>query len=162
MRWKPYNFNDINYNLNHLHPHSMFTELSTEQRIEILVTYGFHVFTDEKQNEYEVNFRGESRYFSLSRYHSSFDLPNMLKKSLQNGYVARYLSKNRAEQFFHLDSNDYSVFFELRKPANRDNCLKLQVVSAYEVEQWGRSTLPKGKKYKWTDVVYRKVNGNKF
>jgi hypothetical protein len=41
-----------------------------------------------------------------------------------------------------MDAHEYAIFFEIRKPQNMDNFLRLNVVSAYEVETWGRGGMP--------------------
>jgi len=46
---------------------------------------------------------------------------------------------------------DYAIFFDINKPKDSDNVLKIKVISAYEVDQWGKNSLPKGKakRIKW-------------
>jgi hypothetical protein len=59
--------------------------------------------------------------------------------------------------------NEVAIFFSLHKKGNTENTLKLMVISAYEVAEWGKSSLPKGKvRLKWDDLVFRRLNNNKI
>ena len=71
-------------------------------------------------------------------------------------------SKNGGGQrYFCLDLHDYAIFFSISKPADTSNQLKLRVISAYEVDNWGRHSLPKGKPFN-VRYILQKRNEGKF
>lgn len=52
---------------------------------------------------------------------------------------------NPSQRYYCLDLHDYAIFFSISKPQNTTNRLKLRIISVYEVAEWGRPKLPKGK-----------------
>jgi len=161
LKWNPVNNQGKIHDLEHIWPHNI--EFSHNDITALIrVTYGFHVYTDEKENGDELLNKGERRYFSPQRYDLSFELPEYIKTMLHTGNVTLYKSQTGKEQLFHMSVLDYALFFTLRKPQDEGGALKLHLISAYEVEEWGKSTLPRGKTYKWTFVIYSKLAGNKI
>ncbi len=149
------------YLLTHLHPYT-FKILISGVFVTIKVFYGFHVFTDDKGNGKEIHFRNETRYFCQERYELSRQLPLIIEQQLTEGYVVAFRTKKRREQFFYLDLHDYAIFMDLRKSESEENTVKLTIVSAYEVSTWGRPMLPRGKAYKWKNIIFHKLNGKKL
>lgn len=149
------------YDLEHIWPHAI-DFFHNDIAAVIRVTYGFHVYTDEKEDGDELIHRYERRYFSPQRYELSFQLPSYIETMINNGNVTVYRAYKGHEQLFHMTTLDYALFFTLRKPQNEDSVLKLHLISAYEVESWGRSTLPRGKNYRWSFVLYSKLTGKKL
>ena len=145
MKWKDLNIGGVAYSLAHLQPFAMQHDIGGVQ-VTVRVTFGFHVFTDEKGNGPEIRCNGEVRSFCLERYHLSRDqLVDCIRNRFATAMAIPYLDKNRAQCYFCLDLYDYAIFVALTKVQGLDNTLKLHVISAYEVAQWGRSQLPKGK-----------------
>lgn len=149
------------HDLEHIWPHEI-TFSHNDISALIRVTYGFHVYTDEKESGDELTYKNETRYFSPQRYELSFQLPDYIETMINNCNVTVYRSHKGHEQLFHLTTLDYALFFTLRKPQNEDNVLKLHLISAYEVESWGRSSLPRGKNYHWSFIIYCKLTGKKI
>ncbi len=141
MKWQPVRSKGKHYDLSHIHPHD-FRYQNNDLAITVKVTYGFHVFTDEKASGDLIKHKHENRYFCVDRYDASFQLRKLIETEMTNAYVARVLANKYKEQFYYLDIHDYTVFFELRKADQ--NTLKCHVVSAYVKDTWGN--LPKGKK----------------
>jgi hypothetical protein len=74
MNWTPVQDGSKEYCLKHIHPSSFVYQVK-DISITIRVTYGFHVFTDEKGSGCLINHYGDERYFSQARYDMSLELP---------------------------------------------------------------------------------------
>jgi hypothetical protein len=161
LKWQSINNQGKMHDLEHIWPHTVCFSHNDVTAI-IRVTYGFHVYTDEKENGDKLIYKHDTRYFSPQRYELSFQLPRYIETMINNGNVTAYRSAKGHEQLFHMTIHDYALFFTLRKSPNEENVLKLHLISAYEVETWGRSSLPRGKTYRWSFVLYSKLTGKKI
>jgi hypothetical protein len=146
------------YAMSHLHPFEMETEIGGEA-LKIQVNFGWHVFTDEKGNGKLIRQGKEERYFSRDRYDTSPQAVSFIKERLIAAYGRPYYDKKRNENYFCLDEGDYALFLAIHKSDAEENSLKCRVISAYEVDSWGRDGLPKGKSYKMRWVLSRRNQG---
>lgn len=145
--------------MSHLHPCNVQVDIGGVA-IDIHVTFGWHVFTDEKQRGVPFLWHGQTRYFCRQRYNTSFAVRDFVQTKLIDTYARPFIDYYRNEQYFCIEGADLAIFMTVRKPENTDGRLKLNVVSAYEVDQWGRTTLPKGKAYKMRYVLDRRHQGH--
>lgn len=157
MTWRGFTIQGKWKDLSHLQAFDFVVEIDG-QPLTLLVTFGNHCFTDEKENG-PMLFRNDGRYWSEERYQCSLQLPRLIKEGFIAAYAIAYLSRKRAEQYHYTEIYDYAIFFDINKPANMPNTLRIKVVSAYELDQWGKETLPKGdpKKIKW--ILSQRVKG---
>ncbi|MFV0595417.1 hypothetical protein [Shewanella sp.] len=153
MHWQAVQSKGNRYDLSHIHPHE-FRYQRNDLAITVRVTYGFHVFTDEKADGDLIRYKYEERYFCIDRYDASFQLRQLIETKMTDAYVVLFLANKHKEQFYYLDIHDYTVFFELRKADQ--HTLKCHVVSAYIKDRWGN--LPRGKRYKWDFIAHAKMN----
>lgn len=134
------------YDLTHLRPFNHSTVIDGES-VNLHITFGHHCFTDEKEYGPRLFKDGSGRYWSKDRYHSSLQLPELLKKvfsSPSTSYAVPYLNKNSNELYHYMEvREDYAVFFDINKPSSPEDLLKIKIISAYELDQWGRGTLPR-------------------
>lgn len=149
MSWTGFNINGVFKDLSHL---QSFTTVALIDGVEIALTFSFlnHCFTDEK-GDVQMPFRYEERYWSEARYDLSKGLPDLIKRNFLDKYAVPFLNKKRNEQYHYMELYGYAIFFDINKPNGTTNELKIKIVSAYEVEEWGRLTLPKKspKKVSW-------------
>lgn len=141
MKWSDVESDGIEYSLSHLQPFSM--EVAVGSRvIEVRVTFGLHVFTDEKGNGCPIVVGDERRYFCKRRYMDSLQAVAFMKAGFADCYTRPYFSKRQKQQFFIWERDDYAIFLAIQKPAGTVNRLKCHVVSAYTVDSWGKAGLP--------------------
>jgi hypothetical protein len=161
MTWKGFQINEKYYDVSHLQTFEMPVTIDGEE-IMLKVSFGNHCFTDEKENG-PLIFKSEGRYWSQERYESSINLPTLLRDGFITSYaIPYYAGKRRKEKFHYMEQYDYAIFFEIRKSEGEDKTLKIKVVSAYEVEQWGKGTMPKGKPKKVSWILSRKLQNKKI
>ena len=145
------------YSLEHLAPFTFLAEISNiPDPVQITIKYSNHVFSDQKGNGVAVP---PDRFFCVDRYVASLNLPRILSTNLLTSYVVPHINKGSNEIYHYMEVNDYAIFFDLRKDNSHPNGLKLYVVSAYEVDQWGRHSIPRGKAVKFSYVAYLRLNG---
>lgn len=148
------------YCMEHLAPFKFLASVSgIEAPVQLSVTFSNHVFTDQKENGPEL-FPG--RYFCLDRYTASLTLPALLSDHLLLAHVVPYVNKTNNENYFYSTINDYVVFFDMRKDDSHENGLKLVVISAYEVDAWGKSSLPKGTPVKFSYITHLRLSGKTY
>lgn len=149
MKWLGFNINGKFKDLSHLNPFSM-TVTDDNVEIELNISFFNHCFTDEKGGE-RMPFKNEERYWSEDRYLLSRQLPDLIKNNFKDKYAVVYRNKKGSEQYHYMEVFGYAVFFDINKPAGTENNLKIKIISAYELDDWGKSSLPKGKakKIKW-------------
>lgn len=140
------------YSMSHLHPFNLTAEIGGKQ-VEIQVTFGWHVFTDEKNRGKPIRQGDEERYFSISRYNTSHTAVEFIQKRMISSYVRPYFDKNTNENYFCLDVHDFAVFMAVHKAHDAEDTLKCRVISAYDVDEWGRPGLPRTKAYKMRYVL---------
>lgn len=127
----------------HLQPIERSFQLA-DSDVTVEFSFGFHCFTDNKENGPLLVHpkTKEERYFCPQRYDHSFQLVDFIDKRFIDAKVRAHHGGGNNRRYFCLDLHDYAMFFEVRKPQNMENFLRLNVVSAYEVDTWGRSGLP--------------------
>ncbi|MGE1090166.1 hypothetical protein [Pseudomonas zeae] len=141
MRWNDLTINGRTVCMAHLQPTVRTFQIGEGVSVEF--TFGFHCFTDNKENgQLIVNPKTkEERYFCPTRYELSKQLLDYIdRRFIESKVRAHFAGDNR--RYFCLDAHEYAIFFEIRKPQDVENFLRLNVVSAYEVNDWGRSGLP--------------------
>lgn len=159
MHWNDVVSRGTTYSLAHLHPFIATVPVGS-RHIDVHVTFGFHVFTDEKGNGDEINFRGERRFFCPVRHSDSHQAAHFMQTRLHEAYTRPYIAPSKNQQFFVMDIQDYAMFLAIQKPQGTTNQLKCRVVSAYTVEQWGRHSLPtRAKLQKMSFVLDRREQG---
>ncbi|MGN7746959.1 hypothetical protein ACTJJN_13085 [Pseudomonas sp. 22515] len=143
MRWKNLQINGRELCMAHLQPTVRTYQLPVCD-VSVEFTFGFHCFTDNKENGPLLRHprTNEERYFCATRYDQSKQLLEFIDKRFIDAKVRTHFGGVNNSRYFCLDTHEYAIFFEIRKPANQDNFLRLNVVSAYEVDQWGRSSMP--------------------
>lgn len=158
MNWQDITDNGRVYCMSHLRPFSQSFTIGGSV-IDIRFTFGFHCFTDEKGNGKLISNQGEERNFSPDRWESSKEIRNWITKRLLTDKVIPFNNSQQKRRYFCLDLYDYAIFLQISKPVNTTNKLKIMVVSAYEVDPWGESTLPKGKRQNLDWVLKQRVQG---
>jgi len=160
MRWGDITDTDGRvYSLAHLQP---FTEVFRIEEVDITITFtfGFHCFTDEKGNGKWIDNRGERRSFAPDRWNASKELQGWIRERMLDATVKLYHDEKRQRRYFCLDIYDYALFLQITKPHNTENTLKMMVISAYEVDEWGRSGLPhKGPRHNLSWVLSQRAQG---
>ncbi|BET44307.1 hypothetical protein ACH54D_20645 [Atlantibacter hermannii] len=157
-KWGDVSYNGKTYDLTHLHPFNFNATISGAQ-VSINVVFGNHCFTDEKGDG--VPLPG-GRYFCEARYHASLELPRILQERLVNGHVVPHFSKTSNEVYYYSEVNDYAIFFDLRQDPQNPNGLVMFIMSAYEVDQWGKSGLPRGTAVKFNYIGHLRLNGQTY
>lgn len=140
--------------LSHLQEFSFNAEVDG-QSVTLLVTFGDHCFTDEKENG-PILF--QNRYWSEARYQLSLQLPAIVREGFIKSYATVFISRKSGEQYHYVETYDYAIFFDINKPVTADT-LKIKVVSAYELDQWGKNTLPKGKVKRIRWILSQRLQG---
>jgi hypothetical protein len=159
--WRPIENNGTIYHLDHLHPIERTITVGGKD-ISIHFSFGYHVFTDEKRDGVRVQLTSrphEERYFCINRYQSSFQLIDFINRRLETCYIVPYYYDDGAEQYFHLDIDGYAIFATIQQAAGAADTLKFHVISAYEVDSWGKDGLPRGKAYKLRYVLQQRNEG---
>ena len=141
MRWDDVVSGGKTYSLAHLHPFTTAVQVGSRM-IDLHVSFGWHVFTDEKGNGAQFPWRNEVRYFCPQRWQDSHQAVHFVQNNMAMAHVRPFISKSSGQMFFVFDIADYAMFLTLRKPQGTTNELKCHVVSAYTVDQWGRAGLP--------------------
>lgn len=153
-KWQDVTFKGKTYPLGHLHPFNFQTTIEGTA-VKISVAFSNHCFTDKK-GEGKTLMSG--RYFCEDRYNCSLQLPTILEQHLASGYVIPHFDRGNNEVYYYAAIHGYAVFFDLRPHVQNAGELTLFVTSAYEVDQWGKATLPKGKAVKFTFVGHKRLN----
>ena len=152
--WKPVKIGHVEYDLSHLNAYQ-FTSLISQKVVTIHVEYhSNHVFTDVKGTGYKIYANGELRYFCLQRYQDSKLLPKLIKEDLLSEYVYVYKSR-KGEAIYYKTFLDYVVFVTLSRSSS--NVIRLKVISAYTLDEWGKQTLPHGRLYRLRFVIAEKL-----
>lgn len=156
MTWRGFDIDGEFKDLSHLDSFTMIVNVDSRD-IELTVSFLSHCFTDEKGG-FRMPFRYEERYWSEERYQASFKLRGLIENNFISSYAIPYLNKKRNEQYHYMEAHDYAIFFDINKPEGAVDKLKLKVVSAYDLDQWGKATVPKGKAKKISWILSRRNN----
>jgi len=147
--------------MTHLHPFELTTPIG-DADVRVAVNFGWHVFTDEKGNgkPFRWGDGSEDRYFSPRRHATSYQAAEFMRERMIAAYVRPCFDKGQNENYFHLDTDDLAIFLAVHKATEEANFLKCRVISAYEVDRWGREGLPKGRSYKMRYVLDMRNKGH--
>lgn len=162
MSWTDITDNGRSYSMAHLQP---FTHVVRVDDCDITIhfTFGFHCFTDEKDDGKLLFNRGERRYFSPKRWAASKELRPWITERMLDAQVRLHHDPKKQRRYFAMDLYDYALFFQITKPDNTVDTLKILLISAYEVDQWGRSNLPtKGPHHNLSWVISQRAKGIKL
>lgn len=143
MQWNDIKIGDRTYSMAHLQPFDLVYDIAGEE-VTVKFEFGLHCFTDDKGNGHLIQHRGERRYFCSERHYCSTQLVEYIHKRFFEGLAVPYYVDNN-QRYFCLDLHEYAIFFSISKPQGTKNLLKLRIISAYELANWGRPKLPKGK-----------------
>ena len=158
MSWTDIDNNGRVYSMSHLQRFSHVFRID-DVDITIHFTFGFHCFTDEKGDGKLIFNRGERRNFSPSRWEASKELQPWALKRMLDAHVTMHIDQKRQRRYFAMDLYDYALIFNITKPENTENTLKIMMITAYPVDQWGWSSLPKGKKQNLSWVLGQRAKG---
>jgi len=136
MSWTDIDNNGRVYSMSHLQPFSHVFRID-DVDITIHFTFGFHCFTDEKGDGKLIFNRGERRNFSPSRWEASKELQPWALKRMLDAHVTMHIDQKRQRRYFAMDLYDYALIFNITKPENTENTLKIMMITAYPVDQWG-------------------------
>ncbi|MEY1278458.1 hypothetical protein AB7080_20760 [Providencia rettgeri] len=155
--WQDITDGSNTYKMDHLHPFSFTHTKQDNTSICIHVSFENHVFTDDKRTSH---IQIGDRYFSLSRYECSKQLRELITTNFMDNHVVVYKNKKDNESYYYTEKYDYAIFFNMAKIDN--NTLKMKVISAYEVDSWGKSTLPRGNKITASYLTHLKLTGKSY
>jgi hypothetical protein len=143
MRWDNLTIDGRKVCMAHLQPTVRTFQLGASG-VSVEFTFGLHCFTDSKENGALIVHpkTGEERYFCPNRYALSKQLIDYIDRRFIDSKVRAHFAGKNNRRYFCLDTHEYAIFFEIRKPQNIENFLRLNVVSAYEIETWGRGGMP--------------------
>lgn len=160
MRWQNLIIDGRERCMAHLRPATHAFEISSRV-ISVNFTFGFHCFTDNKnEGPLITNPRSnEQRNFSQSRYDCSKLLPEFVAHRFVDAKVRAHFAGRNNRRYFCLDTFDYAIFFEVRKLANKENHLRVNVISAYQVDPWGRTSMPKGQLFNVRYILEKRNEG---
>ncbi|RMV89907.1 hypothetical protein [Pseudomonas amygdali] len=159
MSWTDITDNGRVYSMAHLQPFTHVYKVD-ERDITVHFTFGFHCFTDEKDDGKLISNHGERRSFSPTRWEASKELGPWIRNRLLDARVTLYHDHKRQRRYFCMDLYDYALFFQITKPESTVDTLKILVISAYGVDQWGRSGLPhKGPHHNLSWVLSQRAQG---
>lgn len=146
MQWNDLVIAGRTRSMAHLRPFEMTFDVAGEQ-LRVKFEFGFHCFTDDKGHGEQLLHKGERRYFCPDRYNCSSQLRDYIERRFIEGVAVPHNSKKSGQRYFCLDLHDYAIFFSISKPAGTTHFLRLHVISAYELANWGRHSLPRGKPF---------------
>lgn len=157
MIWKGFEIEGIFKDLSHLNPFHLTTDIYGDA-VELEFKFSSHCFSDEKAQGQKLPFHHEERYWSEERYEASLNLPTLIKERFLTSHAVPFRSQKR-EQYYYTETYDYVIFFDVRKPSDQSNKLKVHIVSAYEKDTWGK--LPNGKATRIHWILTRRYKGLK-
>ena len=156
MTWKGFTIDGDFYDLTHLQTSLLDVEVDGDS-VKLHVSYANHCFTDKKENG-PMLFKGERRYWCHERYERSKELPGLIKAKLLDHYAIPYMTKS-GESYHYMETFDYAIFFSLSKPTGTTNELNMRINSAYELDEWGKGSLPKGKPKRVSWILSQRLKG---
>lgn len=160
MAWRDIRVGDEVYSMSHLHAQEHVVDVNGVA-VTIELSFGFHVFTDEKQKGHLIRFKNEARYFCVERYEGSKTVTPRILAAIESGdYITAFISKVQGQRYYHLSLHDDFILMEIRKPADRPDTLRIHVVTAYTLDDWGRPT--KGRNLKFKYVLEQRLQGKKI
>ncbi|MFQ1586718.1 hypothetical protein ACJWP2_26065 [Klebsiella pneumoniae] len=156
--WRDVTYKGKKYDLKHLHPFTFKAKIN-DAEVKISVAFSNHCFTDQKGEGKPLM---SGRYFCEDRYQCSLELPRILQQHLINGHIVPHWDRNSNEVYYYAHIFDYAIFFDLRPNANNPGELIMFVTSAYELDEWGKGTVPKGTAVKFDYISHLRLNGDTY
>lgn len=158
MNWTGFKIDGQYFDLTHLQPNTIEAEIDGNT-VKLHISYSNHCFTDEKENGRMI-FKREKRYWCHDRYQRSKELPDIIENKLLEHYAVPYYTKGRDGEGYHfMEVHDYAIFFSLSKQDNTQNELQLKVNSAYELDNWGKHSRPKGNAKRVSWIISQRLKG---
>lgn len=173
IKWKPFTYENITYDLTHLHPKIiLYNQITTPQKKEsfynVQIIYSLHCFTRKKLSDEPENKllfykdSRETRLFDFTRYELSKQLPSIvenlnLKKCYHTGkgnfFVVELINHEGKKE-------EYEVYFEASRSSTR-GVINLYVQSAYARDKKHASARPKKKPIRFEIILFN-ISNNKI
>lgn len=158
--WRDVKIEDVSFPMGHLHPRWYSIDVNGI-KIDIEISHSFHVFTDEKQAGPVMKFKEEQRYFCRERYEGSKTIVTRILAAIEKGeYITAFISKGQGQRYYHLSHHDDFILMEIRKPKDKQNALRIHVVTAYTLDEWGN--VNKGRNLRFRYVLEQRLQGKKI
>ncbi|MBS0251446.1 MAG: hypothetical protein JSR78_10335 [Proteobacteria bacterium] len=161
--WNDLRASERIFSISHLRPFDFSVALKDGSNATVVVDFGHHVFTDEKEVGPPFRYQGDLRYLSEARIARSQGLPTLLRSKYEREHSRACRNQKGGRQYFMLEEADYAIFYRLQLDAAVRR-FSLKVVSAYPVAESQRLALP-GKEhhlYENRDILFRLMNGGKI
>ena len=142
IKWRPFNFENIEYDLTHLHPFEIeFKQQASKDKPEksylFEVCFSLHCFTykdlggTDKRLLYSD--ARESRVFCFERYELSKNLPKIVRTIFERNCYHTGHSNYFTVEFINQQGEtvEYQVYFSVSKSSQRKGLLNLYIQSAY-------------------------------
>jgi hypothetical protein len=126
MHWKPIVADGKSYDLSHLHPFVLRVTLDAVD-IRLVVSFGHHVFSDEKGRGLMISVGGEERSFSPVRYEASFQAASYARERMLESHARPYFNRKRQQQYFVLEDQAYAIFMTIQKSEDPRDTLKCRI-----------------------------------
>jgi len=172
IRWKPFEYQGICYDLTHLHPKTIHYEQTSQENkparyYTVEVIFGLHCFTrglkDGEHSDETLLYRDarETRIFDFQRHQLSIRLPRIVdelqtRKCFHTGkgnfFTVEMISPQDARLII-----EYDIFFEASRSTRR-GIINLFVQSAYVRDSMHDSNRPKKKPIRFDVILYNTLN----
>lgn len=145
--------------LSHLCPFELSVPLENDSAT-ILVAFGHHVFTDEKEVGPAFSYRGEKRFLSAERISRSEGLPDLLRNCFASEHSRACRSQSGAKQFFMLQESDWAIFYDLRLSDMDARLFTMRIITAFTLDEISRLSVPhRNQLYRNQVILKRILNG---
>lgn len=155
--WSDIQTRNRTYDMSHLRAFNVVMPVDGQQ-VNIEFCFGHHVFTDEKGTERKIF----NRFFCEKRYELSLTLPKIIQNNFLKSYTIPYIDKDNNELYYYLEIHDYAIFFDVRPVTDNAPALRVIIISAYEVDRWGKSGLPSGTAVKISYILSLRLQGKTY
>ncbi|MDV5764929.1 hypothetical protein QM186_04910 [Stenotrophomonas maltophilia] len=159
MSWPQVISKGKKYDLSHLEDFSRDIIIEGA-RITLSISFGPHVFCDEKAKGDQIPFLAAERYFCIARYEESFNVVHHMANRFEAGHVRVFKKSKKIngdwvseEQMYQTELEGVAIFMIIRHPD--PGVLHLKVISSYPLKSI--HTLPKGKLYTVMVALKRKL-----
>lgn len=173
MKWRPFNYEGIEYDLGHVHPFEWeFTAPAAAKRPErtykLQVMFSMHTFTrglKEGESVPDLLYRDsrEVRAFDFFRYELSKKLPDIVaqlgERKCYHTHHGNFFTIELVGEDGQLD--DYEVYFKVSK-ASQKGWLNLFIESAYVRDDNYQTSQPKKRKIGFQVIAYNVMQGKKI
>jgi len=125
-----------------------------------MISFGPHVFCDEKANGDRIQFLRDERYFCMTRYQESFNVVYHMTHKFESGHVKVFKKSKKVdgdwvseEQMYQTQLEGVAIFMVIRHTDQAS--LHIKVISSYPIKSV--HTLPDGKLYTVMVALRRKL-----